>query len=391
VRFALIARIAGIITSDTELDPLLQRAADAIHEPLGFASVDIALIDPADPQTLVISIRGGEYDKRIHQVDRLPISCGIMGAAATTGVTQLVNNVAADPRYVTPPGVTPARAELAVPMQYCSELLGVINVEGDGPYDELDCMSLGIVAEHLAMAVHNARLIVHSRRLVVLEERQRLARELHDHVTQILASISLMAQSLSLAGCSEQVDTTGRARRLAELAQMAFAEMRELLRELSPGEASSEEYSGGAGDDPPPAALVSALLEQHGLATAVTHLLTMMMPDTVALHLDFEGYVPQAVQHERTLLRVCQEGVSNAIRHSGAQRVDVTVRVDDTRVAVAICDDGRGVPADTPRGFGLTSMEQRLSELGGSLRLDPRLLHGTVLTAEVPRLEREPC
>jgi signal transduction histidine kinase len=109
------------------------------------------------------------------------------------------------------------------------------------------------------------------------------------------------------------------------------------------------------------------------------------------LHLDFEGYVPQAVQHERTLLRVCQEGVSNAIRHSGAQRVDVTVRVDDTRVAVAICDDGRGVPADTPRGFGLTSMEQRLSELGGSLRLDPRLLHGTVLTAEVPRLEREPC
>ena len=65
-----------------------------------------------------------------------------------------------------------------------------------GPFDELDRMSLGIVAEHLAVAIHNARLIEQSQRLAVLEERQRLARELHDNVTQILSSISLMAQSL---------------------------------------------------------------------------------------------------------------------------------------------------------------------------------------------------
>jgi len=390
LRFAMIARVAGIITSDTELDALLQRASDALHELLGFASVDISLVDPSDPQTLVIRIRSGEYKERINQVDRLPISRGIIGAAATTRRAQLVNNVVADPRNVAPPGVTPARAGLAIPMLYGDELLGVINVEGEGPFDELDCMSLGIVAEHLAVAIHNARLIAQSQRLVVLEERQRLARELHDNVTQILASISLMAQSLGVAQRNESIDVAGRARRLAELAQMGFAEMRELLRELMPGGASPEEFPASAGDGAPLHALASALLERHGLATAVTRLLSTMVPDTLALQLDFEGYVPQAMDHERTLLRVCQEAVSNVIRHAGARRVNVAVRVDKKRVKVEIADDGRGVPADAPRGFGLASMEKRLSELGGSLQLAPRLRRGTLLTAGIPRLDRRP-
>jgi GAF domain-containing protein len=197
-RFAMIARIAGLIASETELDQLLQRAADAIHELLGFASVDIPLIEPPDLQTLVIRFRGGEYKERIHHVDRLAVGQGIMGAAARTRRAQLVNDVSADPRYVTP-GVSGGRAELAVPMLHGEDLLGVVNVEGDGPFDELDRMSLGIVAEHLAVAIHNARLKEQSQRLAVLEERQRLARELHDNVTQIVSSIGLMAQSLSAA------------------------------------------------------------------------------------------------------------------------------------------------------------------------------------------------
>jgi signal transduction histidine kinase len=384
-RFAMIARVAGIIASETELDPLLQRAADAIHELLGFASVDIPLIEPPDPHTLVIRIRGGEYKARIRQVDRLPIRCGIMGAAARTRRAQLVNDVAADPRYVTPPGLPGARAELAVPMLYGDELLGLVNVEGDGPFDDLDLMSLGIVAEHLAVAIHNARLNEQSQRLAVLEERQRLARELHDNVTQIVSSISLMAQSLSAAWRKDPLDGERRAARLGELAQMAFAEMRALLRELMPGDASP----GVALSTAPLHVLASALLEQHGLATAVTRLLPMMVPGNLTLQLDFDGYVPQAIRHERALLRVCQEAVSNVIRHAEAGRVKVSVRVDGERVHLDVADDGCGVADDAPRGLGLASMERRLIELGGSVQLGPRLPQGTVLQATIPRRERE--
>ena len=97
-------------------------------------------------------------------------------------------------------------------------------------------MTLVIVAEHLAVAIHNARLAEQSQRVAVLEERQRLARELHDNVTQVLSSISLMAQSLSAAWRKDPADGERRAERLRELAQMAFEEMRALLRELTPGD-----------------------------------------------------------------------------------------------------------------------------------------------------------
>ena len=88
----------------------------------------------------------------------------------------------------------------------------------------------------------------------------------------------------------------------------------------------------------------------------MTRLLNVMVPGNLALHLDFDGYVPQAMAHERALLRVCQEAVSNVIRHAEARRVKVAVRIDDRRVHLRIHDDGRGVGADTPRGFGFASM-----------------------------------
>ena len=380
-RFAMIARVAGLIASESELDQLLQRAADSVHELLGFPSVDIPLIEPPDLQTLVIRIRGGEYKRRIRHVDRLPIDRGIMGAAVRTRRIQLVNDVTADPRYVTPPGVAGARAELAVPMLYGDEVLGVINVEGHRPFDELDRMSLGIVAEHLAVAIHNARLNQQAQRLAVLEERHRLARELHDNVTQILSSISLMSQSLSAAWRRDPADGERRATRMAELAQMAFEEMRALLRELMPGEVAVD-----AGRSPVTLhVLAGALLEQHGLATAVTRLLPVMVPGRLSLQLDFDGYVPQTSACERALLRVCQEAVSNVIRHAEAARVKVSVRVDPERVQLRVADDGRGLPEHAPRGLGLASMGRRLTELGGTLRVRPRRPRGTVLQASVPR------
>jgi two-component system NarL family sensor kinase len=278
----------------------------------------------------------------------------------------------------------PSRAELAVPMLYGDELLGVVNVEGDGPFDELDRMSLGVVAEHLAVAIHNARLNEQSQRLAVLEERQRLARELHDNVTQIVSSISLMAQSLAAAWQRDPLDGERRAARMAELAQMAFAEMRALLHELMPGEAP-----GGSRGAAPLYVLAGALLEQYGLATAVTRLLSVMVPGNLALHLDFGGYVPQVLQHERALLRVCQEAVSNVVQHAEARQVNVSARVAAEHVWLEAADDGRGISPDAPRGLGIASMERRLSELGGALLLGPRPPRGTLLQASLPRRDAQ--
>ena len=75
----------------------------------------------------------------------------------------------------------------------------------------------------------------------------------------------------------------------------------------------------------------------------MTRLLNVMVPGNLALHLDFDGYVPQVILHERALLRVCQEAVSNVIRHAEARRVKVAVRIDDRRVHLRVHDDGRAL------------------------------------------------
>lgn len=383
-RFALIARVAGIISSGTEIDTLLQRAADAIHELLEYPSVDIPLIEPDDPETLVIRIRGGKYKQRIHHVDYLQMGRGIMGAAAKEKRAVLVNDVASDPRYIKPPNVAIPRAELALPILYRDELLGVVNVEGDGRFDELDRISLEIVAEHLAVAIHNARLFEQTQRLVVLEERQRLARELHDNVTQILSSISLMAQSLPDAWRRNPQDGERRATRVGELSQMAFAEMRALLQELTP----TAPRKNGPQDPTRLNLLAGALLEQQGLAAALTRLVSVLVPGNLAFRFDFEGYLPQALAHEQALLRVCQEAVSNVIRHARARRLEISAKVVGERVHMRIADDGHGIASNAGRGMGLANMERRLAELGGSLRVNPRQPTGTIVEAEFLRLDR---
>lgn len=163
-RLALIARIGSIITADLRLEDLLQNAADAIHELLGYPNVAIPLIDPNEPRTLVLRFFGGQYKKFMEGEYRLPISSGIMGAAARERTPLLVNDVAADGRYLPTPGAEGITAELAVPILLGERVLGVLNVESNQPFDDEDVASLRIIADQLAVAVQNARLWAETRR-----------------------------------------------------------------------------------------------------------------------------------------------------------------------------------------------------------------------------------
>lgn len=374
-RFALIARVAAIGATGPDLENLLQQAADAIHETLEYPNVDIPLIDPDDPETLVISVRGGDYKRLIRHTDRLPVGQGIMGAAARERRVQLVNDVPSDPRYVTPPGVRKPLAELAIPIVHGDEVLGVLNVEGDRTFDELDRASLEIVAEHLGVAIVNARLYERSTQVALLEERQRLARDLHDSVTQILASMSLIAQSLSEAWYYNPAEGERRAARLSELAQLAFGELRGLLRELSPSAA-------------PRKGVFPAIKQQ--LPATMQRLLAAMVPAHIRLTVDTSHYRPQHKAHEEAILRVCQEAVSNAVRHAAPTRISIVLSVDAKAMRLRVCDDGRGMPTAASPGMGLGNMRERLAEHGGELVIGPSRPHGTRIDAYLPRADIEP-
>lgn len=373
--FALIARVTGIEAAAHDLDIMLQEVADAIHETLDYQNVDIPLIEPDDPDTLVIRIRGGTYKQLIGHEDRLPIRQGIMGAAVREQKPQLVNDVSADPRYILPPNVCRPLAELAIPIMRGDKVLGVLNVEGNRSFDELDCLSLEIVAEHIGVAIANARLAEGSKRLALLEERQRLARDLHDNVTQILSSISLISQSLAESWRRDRAEGERRVFRLEELSRLALLEMRNLLQELSPVSARIIPSVPPQTDNVP-------------FADRLRCLVAKMVPTGVRLSIELDGLQCRDQAHEEALLRICQEAVSNAVRHGRSSTIEIRGVLTSSGVRLTVSDDGCGIPDDILPGRGLQNMHARTIELGGQFHVGPRHPHGTKIQVLLPSAER---
>ncbi len=388
-RFLLIVRVAGIIASGSDIDSTLESAADAIHEILGYPNVEIPLLDVNDPEILVTRIRGGCYKRLIPIEDRMPIERGIMGAAVRERRAQLVNDVRSDPRYVVLHDIIIPQAELAVPILIGDEVLGVLNVEGPQTFDELDLQSLEVIAEHLALAIRSARFSDEVRQLALLEERQRLARDLHDNVTQILSSIGMISQTLADSWSRDPAEGALRTARLSQLAQMGFSGLHDLLGELSPVadsrrsrvESDEQIVQGGTG---------GVQIDDRGLAEMTEFLISSMLPSQMTRRMEFSTYRPQSMEYEKALLRICQEAASNAIRHANASHLEIEAGVDEDDVWIRISDDGRGISVRGPPGRGIANMWQRVLTFGGSFHVAARLPRGTRVEARLPRHDRAP-
>jgi signal transduction histidine kinase len=213
------------------------------------------------------------------------------------------------------------------------------------------------IAQRAGVAIHNARLFEQAQQVATAEERQRLARELHDAVTQTLFSASLIAEVLPRI--AERSPEEGR-RRLEELRQLtrgALAEMRTLLLELRP------------------AALIDTPFSQllHQLAEASSS------RGSLQINVDAEGDGPLPPDLQIGLYRIAQEALNNINKHANASRVDVRFRRRSREVDLRITDDGRGFDTSStlPGHFGLSIMRERARALGARLRLESSPGSGT--------------
>lgn len=387
-RMELIARVSRLISTGLEPDELVLTAAEVIHEVLGYPNVVIPLLQKGEPDFLLFHAHAGAYRDMFREPYTMPITRGICGVAVRERRAQIVNDVHNDPDYVAPPVPIEVAAELAVPIMLGNEMFGVINIESLHPFHADDEASIQIIADHLAVAIKNARLYAEARQAAVMRERQRLARDLHDSVSQVLSSISLIAQSLGSAWKRDPAEGERRARRVEELSRHGFAEMRALLRELRPSDITAPDAGdAGAIDE----------LRCAGLASALRKLAVLLAPETPEIRIEFADYVAQALMSEEMLFRMCQEALSNAIRHSGARHVTVRSRLRDAAVSVSIEDNGRGfdpegaVQAATRTrdgGMGLQTLRERAAAVGGTVRYDSTPGSGTCVTFTIPRRDR---
>ena len=217
----------------------------------------------------------------------------------------------------------------------------------------------------------HAQLLTQAREAGVLEERQRMAREIHDTLAQGLTGIITQLEAVQQAGPGP--DWERRITNAARLARHSLTEARRSVRAVRPESLEDTRLPEAVAD------VAAQWSENTGVSAAVTTTGTVL-----GLHPEIEV----------TLLRVAQEALANVAKHASASRVGITLSYMEDVVSLDIRDDGvgfrpgqRGAP-DSAGGFGLTGMQQRVRRLAGSLAIESEPGHGTAISASVPAILR---
>ena len=225
-RLATITEIARKVTSILDLQALLDQTTALIAERFDYRNVAIMLRDVADDDWLVVAAvnPGGQYTPPGY---RQRVGVGMVGWAVKSGQTQLANDTSADPHFVRCLDFD-TQAELDVPLKIGERVVGVLGVESQqrNAFAEEDVPFIETLADQIAVAIENARLVEHARELAAGEERSRLAREIHDTLAQSLAAVSLELDAAERLAAHESAGDPGRVivmlARARELTQRAI-------------------------------------------------------------------------------------------------------------------------------------------------------------------------
>ncbi|GAA3793852.1 hypothetical protein GCM10022403_029760 [Streptomyces coacervatus] len=328
----------------------------------------------------------GVSDAQWKAIGPLPRQHGILAAMLQEAKIERLADVRKDPRFEGWPSAHPDMSDfLGLPIRDGDEVIGALFLanklrpvggnpphpphpkpEGSCGFTEEDEDLLAILAQHAAIALTNARLYERSRELTIAEERSRLAHELHDAVSQKLFSLRLTAQAAAALVDRDPSRAKGELQQVAALAAEAADELRAAVVELRP-----------------------AALDEDGLvATLRTQIQVLDRAHTARVTFDSCGVRALPAAQEEAVLRVAQEALHNALRHSGAEHVDVALARRGTAAVLRVTDDGSGFDPHSirraGRHLGLVSMRDRASGVGGALTVESAPGKGTTIEMEVP-------
>lgn len=317
----------------------------------------------------------GVSDEEWKAIGPLPRQHGILAAMLKEATPQRLADVRQDPRFGGWPAAHPDMSDfIGMPVADGDDILGALFLankrcpkpEGGCGFTAADEELLGVLAQHAAIALTNARLYERSRELTIAGERARLAHELHDAVSQKLFSLRLTAQAATALVDRDPARAKEELHEVARLAAEAADELRAAVVELRP-----------------------AGLDEDGLvATLRTQVKVLDRAHAARVTFAAHGVRALPAAQEEALLRVAQEALHNALRHSGAAAVDVTLARLGPGAALRVADDGHGFDPSAVRRagrhLGLVSMRDRANGVGGTLKVVSAPGKGTTIEMEVP-------
>ncbi len=367
-----INEVSRKISSIVNLDELLAYVGNLLRQTFHFYNVNIFLFEPSSGKLML---------KTLHfsgQKNVIPVGVplemdeeGIIGKAAKSGEFVLVGDTKADPSYKKPDVPTETRSELAVPVKMGDRVLGVLDIESaeENGFDEADIFTAQTLADQLAVAIENARLYQETRQMAVTEERNRMAREIHDTLAQGFTGIILQLEATEQALGDTSDDVQKHLNQARSLARKSLAEARRSVWNLNP-----------------------QALEQLRLDEAIQHEVERFKQDN-EIETSFTMYGERRDIPPETgtaLFRICQESLANIIKHAQATAVDVTLNFEDSAVELTVKDNGMGFAFEPNgksvkgAGYGLISMRERALGQNGKFEVQSEKGAGTIVSVSIP-------
>lgn len=352
---------------DEVLQALVDIAVDTLH-----ADKSMLLVWDAERQRYVTRSSRG-FSSAARTVLSFARDEGLVAEVIASGGPVIVEDAHSDPRRADEPEdvmhlaeVDGIRSSIHVPVHVGGEVFGIFNAAFDTPhaFDADEQRLFVALAQRGALAIENAQLYEQAQELAVVAERQRLARDLHDAVTQTLFSASLIAEVLPRIWSHSPEEGMQRLEEVRQMTRGALAEMRTLLLELRPTALMEADLGG--------------LLRQ--LAEAING------RARVPVAVEVEGECTCAPHVKVALYRIAQEALNNVAKHANATEARVSLRCGPEGMKLHISDDGRGFDVESvpPDHLGLTIMRERADAIGADLTIESISEAGTTVTVVWP-------
>lgn len=356
---AALYRILEVANTAEDLPTALDHALQSVLDAGGATAGLVHLLSPG-ADTLHLLAHANVPPPVARDLQDMPLDDGPLGQVLHRGQTMILGQ--ADVGLPLTPLMHAHNATVfaGIPVIAANNALGVLSLVSTEPFDRETLELLASVGEELGVVVENARLQRREEELAVLEERNRLARELHDSVTQSLYSVTLYAEAgrrLALAGDTER--TVDYLDRLGDTGHQALKEMRLLLHKLRP-----------------------LALQQEGLVSALRHRLDAVEGKVGVKHgLHVEGHIDLSPGVEEALYHISQEALNNALKHAEATEIVVTLAAGDDVIELLVADNGSGFDPREVRsgGMGLSTMRERAQRFGGELSVTSAPGQGTTV------------
>ncbi len=355
-----------LIEGDLDLSILLRHVVEEARSMTGARYGALGVLNE-DRTGLAEFITVGLEPHEVTRIGALPTGKGVLGVFIANPVPLSLARIDSHPETSGfPPGHPPMTSFLGVPIKVRDEIYGNLYLTDKAGWseftrdDELLVCSLAVAA---GIAIENSRLHQRVQEVAIYDERDRLARDLHDTVIQRLFGAGLRLQGI--AGAVREADIARRMGTVVTEIDESITQLRSIIYALG--------LTGG---------------EQDIRAKIITLLRDLAEVVGLEVHSSFDGAVDSAISDEiaEHLLIIVREAVTNIGRHAHATEATVRVKVDDDYCQLIVADNGLGFRSGktTGGGLGLANMRRRAEKLRGSLVVESVPSGGTTLTWRVP-------